>query len=439
VGPGPFDRKIVLDNVKNALLVIWIALIGADRIDLFGGGGAFILTPFLVLSPIVIGVELVRVLYQRKSVPVPMSALEYGWGVTSLLCVLLISVLFSFDIRTSSQRFVLLLVQVYATLAVGVIIANRSNPERILLAGAYTGLMIGFVFNIAQLVGWVSGTWLSGDVSGAVVNLTPHTYGGFVPRLSGQAYDMNRAGLVFLVYLFWVALFGARSRTRTLFLVIGGASLVATLSRSALLAVLVTSAGAALLKGGIRLSRPQLITVSGAGAVLTAWVLGAPNRVAAILTGLEPLGQRFSLEEGSGNTHIALIARGWEGATAGVKNAIVGVGFGNSFLLTQEFFPDSKYGNFHSLYITLLAESGIFALLFGLVLLLYPLLRLSVYAPLVAGIAFFSLFYQAIVDPLFWFVLAVAWMDLGIKYDTPVGSPALGGRVAPPRPRALAG
>lgn len=434
MGPGPFDRKIVLDDVTNALLVIWIALIGADRIDLLGGGGAFILTPFLVLSPVVIGAELVRVLYRRRSFRVPGSAIEYCWGVTCLLCVLLISVLFSFDIGTSSQRFVLLLVQVYATLGVGIIIANRSDPERILLAGAYTGLMIGFVFNIAQLV-----AWMSGEVSGAVVNLTPQTYGGFVPRLSGQVYDMNRAGLVFLVYLFWVALFGARSRTRTLFLVLGGASLVATLSRSALLALLVTSAGAALLKGGIRLSRPQLITASVAGALLTAWILGAPNRVAAILTGLEPLGQRFSLAEGSGNTHIALIARGWEGATAGVKNALVGVGFGNSFLLTQEFFPDSKYGNFHSLYITLLAESGIFALLFGLVLLLYPLLRSNEYAPLIAGIAFFSLFYQAIVDPLFWFVLAAAWMDIGIGHSTPVRSPEPGRRVALPFPYARGG
>lgn len=215
--------------------------------------------------------------------------------------------------------------------------------------------------------------------------------------------------------------------------------MVATLSRSALLALLVTSAGAALMKGGIRISRPQLITVSVAGALLTAWVLGAPNRVAAILTGLEPLGQRFSLEEGSGNTHIALIARGWEGATAGVKNALVGVGFGNSFLLTQEFFPDTKYGNFHSLYITLLAESGIFALLFGLFLLVYPLLRASEYAPLIAGIAFFSLFYQTIVDPLFWFVLAAAWMDIGRKHSTPVRSPTPGRRVASPFLYARAG
>ena len=38
---------------RHTLLAIWVALLGADRLDLLGGRGPVVLTPFLLLTPIV--------------------------------------------------------------------------------------------------------------------------------------------------------------------------------------------------------------------------------------------------------------------------------------------------------------------------------------------------------------------------------------------------
>jgi len=46
--------------MTDLLLPLWVALIGADRIDLLGGHGPIVLTPFYVLTPLVIGREAVR-------------------------------------------------------------------------------------------------------------------------------------------------------------------------------------------------------------------------------------------------------------------------------------------------------------------------------------------------------------------------------------------
>ena len=75
-------------------------------------------------------------------------------------------------------------------------------------------------------------------------------------------------------------------------------------------------------------------------------------------------------------------------------------------------FPGNKYGNFHSLYVTVMVESGIFALMSSLVLLGVPLIRGAQLRPMIAGLSVFNVFYQTLSEPLFWFVLALAWLLL---------------------------
>ena len=50
----------MLRKLQYVFLVGSIGLIGADRIDLFAGRGSFILTPFLVLAPLVVLLHLLR-------------------------------------------------------------------------------------------------------------------------------------------------------------------------------------------------------------------------------------------------------------------------------------------------------------------------------------------------------------------------------------------
>src|ERR1035441_2328725 len=51
----------MLRKLQYICLVGSIGLIGADRIDLFAGHGPFTLTPFLVLAPLVLLIQLLRV------------------------------------------------------------------------------------------------------------------------------------------------------------------------------------------------------------------------------------------------------------------------------------------------------------------------------------------------------------------------------------------
>ena len=95
-----------------------------------------------------------------------------------------------------------------------------------------------------------------------------------------------------------------------------------------------------------------------------------------------------------------------------MQRATMGLGYGNAYLELQDMFPGSKYGNYHSLYVTMFAEAGVFALLLMLALLAGPLLRGSFWRPLVAGAVAFNLFYQTTTEPSFWFVLALAWIGL---------------------------
>jgi hypothetical protein len=61
--------------MSNVLLALWIALIGADRIDLAGGHGPFILTPFLALSPLVLVAEAARRQRSGTYVTIPRTGL----------------------------------------------------------------------------------------------------------------------------------------------------------------------------------------------------------------------------------------------------------------------------------------------------------------------------------------------------------------------------
>lgn len=392
------------------LYVLWLALIGADRVDLLGGRGGFILTPFLVLTPLVVALGMWQIALRGGHFHRPRYTLAYLLLATSFLAVVLLSVMLGFDVAVGVRRFVLLWADLYGTLAVVLLLANRSRPAPILVGGAYIGLALGFVFNVAQLFFWLAGEW--NGAGGALVDLTPRVYGSFAPRLSGQALDMNRGGMLFLVYLFLLVRFAPASRLRTVFLALGGLSLVATLSRSVLLGALAMGALLLIQQRGVHLPPRRVVagTLFGAGVVLLLLLNPWALRLAG--EALEPLSGRFSLREGSAREHLALFARGFDVMGASMKHALIGIGYGNSFAVLQDFFPGNKYGNFHSLYVTFWVEAGPVALALYLALLLFPLVRGGIYWPLMGGLIAFNLFYQTAGNVL-WMTVVMAWMNIG--------------------------
>ena len=332
---------------------------------------------------------------------------------TGLLLVVLVSVFYSYDIEMSAKRYMLLAFQVFTTLLVAVVVAQRPDPRAILVRGAFWGIWIGSVFNVVQLGSYFQRGSEEFLLLGGVVDMTCWAYGPWLPRLSAQAFDMNRGGILFLVYAFLLMRLAPPSRLRTLAVSAAVFGMVMSLSRSVLLGVIGTGLAMFLFERRFSFTRRRAFGLSVAGAAFAALLLVSPRAMEAFGSLMEPLASRFSMSEGSANVHFEVIARGLEVATESSRNALIGVGYGNSFAYLQDFFPDDEHGNFHSLYLTFLVESGAFSLLLLGVLFLHAAVRGGVYRALIVGLAFFNIFYQMGAEAVFWFALVLGWTRLG--------------------------
>src|SRR5262249_4734447 len=135
--------------------------------------------------------------------------------------------------------------------------------------------------------------------------------------------------------------------------------LLATISRSAFLG----AAAMGLVIAARGRGRVPLVPLVSASLVVVAGVglfLANPRVVRRAASALATAAtQRLSTNEGSAQSHLALIDRGLDEATESVPTALLGLGYGNSHLVLQDVFPGNKYGNFHSLYVSLFAECGV--------------------------------------------------------------------------------
>ncbi|HVZ50019.1 MAG TPA: O-antigen ligase family protein, partial [Gemmatimonadaceae bacterium] len=303
----------------------------------------------------------------------------------------------------------LLTVQVAGTWAVLVLASDRDDLAAFLGRAAVVAVAVHALANVAELGALLGRVPATVHVGPAAVTLEVFVYGA-IPRLTGFVADPTRAGWTFLVLGWLVAAGEHRPALRRSTLAIVGVLIAATLSRSAMLGAATTIGMVALTRRRLRLRAGWLVAASACAAALAVALYWVPSGSERYLDTLEPLAGRFSASEASASEHVTLIARGLEEATSSPGRFALGVGYGNSYLVLQDVFPGNAYGNFHSLYVTMLAECGIVALLAVVVLLGWPLVEGGALRPLVAGAAVLNVFYQVNADPTFWLVLALAWM-----------------------------
>lgn len=403
--------------MREALLVAWVATIGADRIDLLAGSGPFLLTPFLVLTTLILGAEGTHLFFRGGRLRVPGRAAAYFLVATAFLVAVVLSTLFSFDVRVSASRSALLVFQLYATLAVALVLGSRPDPLRLLLRGAVWGVWIGVVFSVVQGALWLADV-MEADLLG-VITLSPGTFGPFAPRPTGASLDPNRGAFLFLVYAYLLREYGDGSRKQRLAGVMGVVFMLVTLSRSMLGSALVVWAAGRLRRLRVRLSPRRVLWASLGTAMVAALFVAVPPLLEGLLRFSEPFVDRMKFGDDSSSLHFDLIDRGVEVATQDLKNVLLGIGFGNALFVLEDFFPGNKYANFHSLYVTLLAEAGVFAFLFGMSLIGMALRGSRRMLPLMAGVLVFNVFYQTILEPMFWFLLVAAWLELDRAAESP--------------------
>jgi hypothetical protein len=396
--------------MSSALLALWIALIAADRIDLAGGHGPFLLTPFLALTPLVVASEIIRRARRRSTVELWWPAVGYAAACSALLCVTYASVVSAWQIPVSAERTTLLMADIGGTFVVALLCADRRNLARVLAAGAFVALVVFVLFDIAEALNYIGR-------GPEILRLGPMSARfdglqilGLIPRLPGPTGDVNRAGFVLVVFILFIARGARRGWIKAVAITLAIVLLLTGFSRSATLAALATG-GFALVSRRRGFSLGVAASVALAFTVVAAFLLAKPS-VLDRLHIAAPLAQRLSANEGSSQGHLALIERGVDQGMQSIPDMALGIGFGNGYLVLQDVFPGNRYGNFHSLYVTMFAESGILAVLLMLVLTVVPLVAGGPWRPLVAGAIAFNLFYQTTTEPIFWLVLAAAWLTI---------------------------
>jgi hypothetical protein len=421
------------------LVALWFALLAADRLDLLAGGGPFVVTPFLLLTPALC----VHALRQR---PVHHHPMNLGGRALLLLMLLLLllafvtaSVFASMELSRSAMRAMQLVAVAFGTVAVRLLV-----PADQLAAGLVRGAEWGVrwygavcLLQLLALPGVLPAALPSESLP--MMSLLPSLHGGLVPRLSGPVVDSNRSGLILFMYIAVLLRHDWRRHVGTVAWALF--FLLLTLSRSSLLAAmgaLAWTVGHQPLDQLLRRlvtpvsSRPSTAAslratraLAAVGVAATLLVVGvalpllvAPTWRAESAQLLGPLAERFSISQGSGDDHLRLLVRGVATATRSLPTALQGIGYGSSYLVLQDFFPGDRYGNFHSIYVGIFAESGVFALLALLLLLGVPLALRTSQAALALAVAVFGVFYTALPEPTFWLAVVLAWLPVSLAAVT---------------------
>jgi len=393
--------------MSGAFLSLWIALLGATRIDLLFGGGPLVLTPFLVLSPVLVLAGLRstdRTLHRRH----PMVGAEsFVLALTGLVILLTLSAFFAYDLATSSRRLALLIAQLGLVTAVGLTLLMRDDRTDILARGARWGIIGSAIFNVLQVLVFVLGG--QGGTRGPI-DLSPGLYFGVIPRLTGLAADPNLGGLAAVTFTWLTWQFGTHDVQRRRLVRLGIVCAVLTLSRSAVLAGLVIITMTSLNARSFRVTPTAVGTLAALAAALLAPYLVSPSGADALDSLGGMLGTRLTFDEGSSSQHAQLILLGLEVGTADIKHLLVGIGYGNAFLETQAFFPGNEYGNFHSLFVTFFAEAGILAAVVAFSIFVLAFHRGPTFRAVIAGLFVFNLFQQSHTEPVTWLLLCLAWV-----------------------------
>ena len=125
----------------------------------------------------------------------------------------------------------------------------------------------------------------------------------------------------------------------------------------------------------------------------------------------EIIKQRISISEGtSADIHFTYINRGFDVAMASMKNILFGIGFSNARSVLKDI-DSSHYSNFHSLYITFLAEVGIIGFILVIMIHFIPVFFAKEYIPIILTLGFFNIFYQLTAEPIFWIILILSWCN----------------------------
>jgi hypothetical protein len=382
--------------------------VGVDRIDLAAGHLDFRLTPYIMLGTIFLTYFFTVFIFSQQGRRFHKPEQEYGLLVLILCIVLLISVMQSEDYILSRNRFLLLAFNMLSAYAVMKVLSVRSDSESILTSAAKLGIWIFFIFDIAQGLNFYFG--LIPPLGNAVVDIVPPMYGDLAIRPSGFTTDMNLGAFVLVTFFFWIHRYAQPSWIKVAYLTSALTLLALTLSRSGIFALVVMIISG-WMYGNYQASILKIVKMTILLVIVGAIIFTLMIFLFDVSNYTVLLEERLSFSsDDSGGIHFQLIKRGLE---VFLHHPFFGSGFGASYLDLVDFFEFDHYSNYHSLFITSLAETGLFGFLALMMILLLPLFnrcKAPSYGPLIWSLMTFNIFYQANGAPIFWLILSFAWI-----------------------------
>jgi hypothetical protein len=326
----------------------------------------------------------------------------------------LVSVAMSLDPARSAVAFADLMIVSFLGYCIARQVLEEPERGKLVLRAVTFALIVYAAFCVGELIAWGHGMAMQEGKPGSWVELTfaPQLSEFYVPRPSGATVDPNRAGFVLMMYLILLDQFVAKSRyTRALSVAIA-VFILLTMSRSAIMCWVVYYAGSRAFWRRL-LSRRTLLWLAAGVAACALVAVAYQKEVETLLEVYEisdALSARLSVNEaGSGQNHILLIQRGIETWSSSAKNMVAGIGLASAPKVLYDFFGDNKQGNFHCLYVTVLAEIGLPAFLVLLFLFGYPIAYRKGAAAGMLVFIVFNISYQSHMEPLFWIVLPILW------------------------------
>jgi O-Antigen ligase len=407
-----------LKKLEYICAIASLALMGADRLDLFAGNGPFRLTPFLFFSALVVFFHFLSMamrgtLQSQTSSPVR-HQFPFLVGLVLFLFLAFVSTLLGYDPQRGLVALAGLVLVAVLGYCLSVRISADPAPEKLVVRSVTLALIVYLIFCIGGLVAWSHGAFRLQEEAGTSIDslFAPTATFLWLPRLSGFCLDANRAGFILVMYLALLDQFTRDTRfTRILRWTIAAFILIA-LSRSAMLCWLAYCLFST--RFWSRLKTPR---VAYGAAALVVVCLAAGLMYQRQINGLldvweisDALSDRLSGERGtSGGEHLQLIQRGLETWSSSTRTVVTGIGFAGAPRVLGDFFQDNKYANFHSLYVSLLAELGLPAFLVFMILLGYPMIGRKGAAAIIAAIVVFNIALQSYMEPIFWVTLALVW------------------------------
>lgn len=407
----------MLRRFKYICLIGSIALTGADRIDLMAGRASFRLTPFFVVAALAVFVHMVIIATGPELTVVTTPSIRRQIPFLGVLAVFLIlssiSTILGVDPSRGLMQLAYIVLVSLLAYCISVLVLEDSAPDKLILRGVSLGLIVYFVFCVGECIAWSYGILLQfpGANSDTAALFAPSSL-LWIPRLSGAAIDPNPAGFGLVMYLALLDAFVPKTRYTVMLRVMIALFVVLAWSRSATLCWIAYYLFSNQLWRGITLRRAISWMAALALICSFTWITYRDeiNDAVELWQLSDIVSSRISTGEGSSAAdHMNLIRRGLQTWSSSPRTMIAGIGLGAAPRVLGDFFGDDKYGNFHCLYVTVLAELGLPAFVVLVMLLGYPLIARTGTVSAIAAIVTFNLPYQAHTNPMFWLILALLW------------------------------